>query len=120
MKWYLNCMKKYATFEGRARRTEYWMFVLFNFIFLYAASMLDILLKTTIGGSSIGVIFYLYQFAVLLPNTAVFIRRLHDVDKSGKWFFIMFIPFIGPIWLLVLVCMEGTRGENQYVADPKA
>lgn len=120
MKWYLDCMKKYVTFEGRARRTEYWMFALFNIIFLIAAVILDNLLKTTIGGSSYGVFYLLYSFAVFLPSIAVVVRRLHDVDKAGTWFFIAFIPLIGGIWLLVLECTEGTRGRNQYGEDPKA
>jgi len=120
MSWYLNCLKKYVTFEGRARRTEYWMFYLFNIVFQIAAVILDNLLKTTIGGLPYGVIYLLYSLAIFLPTIAVIVRRLHDVDKAGYWFFIIFVPLIGSIWLLVLECTEGTRGENQYGADPKA
>jgi len=89
-------------------------------VFLIVAVILDNLLKTTIAGLPYGVICFLYAFAVLIPSIAVIVRRLHDVDKSGKWVFIAFIPFIGSIWLLVLECTEGTWGENQYGADPKA
>jgi len=120
MSWYLNCLKKYVIFEGRARRTEYWMFLLFNIIFMVVAIVLDNLFKTTIAGLPYGVIYFLYAFAVFIPSIAVIVRRLHDVDKSGTWVFIAFIPFIGSIWLLVLECTEGTRGKNQYGADPKA
>ena len=120
MNWYLNCLKKYASFEGRARRTEYWMFTLFNFIFLVAAVILDNLFKTTINGSAYGVIYFVYALAVFLPSLAVIVRRLHDIDKAGTWFFIAFVPIVGGIWLLVLECTEGIRGSNQYGEDPKA
>jgi len=120
MQWYLTCMKKYVTFEGRARRTEYWMFYLFNTIFLIAATILDNLLKTNIGGTYYGVFYFVYALAVFLPSIAVVVRRLHDVDKAGTWFFIAFIPIIGGIWLLVLTCTEGIRGSNKYGEDPKA
>jgi len=119
MKWYLNCLKNYANFNGRARRMEYWMFVLFNVLFMIAAMVLDNLLKTTINGGTYGVIYLIYALAVFLPSLAVIVRRLHDIDKPGTWIFIVLIPFIGSIWLLVLECTEGTRGENRFGADPK-
>ena len=120
MSWYLKCMKKYVTFSGRARRTEYWMFVLFNFIFMVIAIALDNLFKTTVAGLPYGAIYYIYSLAVILPGLAVIVRRLHDVDKTGAMIFVALIPLVGPIWLLVLECTEGTRGDNQYGPDPKA
>ena len=89
-------------------------------MFLIVAVILDNLLKTTIAGLPYGVICFLYAFAVLIPSIAVIVRRLHDVDKSGTWVFIAFIPFIGSIWLLVLNARKEHGGENQYGADPKA
>ncbi len=124
MSWYLGALKKYAVFSGRARRKEYWMFYLFNIIFLLLAMGLDNLLGITfsIGGTSMfyGYIYTIYALAVLIPGFALFVRRLHDLGKSGAWFFIGFIPFIGGIWLLVLMCIAGTVGPNKYGEDPKA
>jgi len=120
MSWYLKCMKKYVTFSGRARRTEYWMFLLFNLIFMVVAIALDNLFKTTVSGSIYGAIYYIYSLAVFLPGLAVTVRRLHDVNKTGAMIFVALIPLVGAIWLLVLDCTEGTRGVNQYGPDPKA
>ena len=83
MNWYLTVIKKYATFSGRARRKEYWMFFLFNIIFSIAAIVLDNVLGIAIGSVGYGPIYILYVLAVLLPSLAVSVRRLHDVGK--KW-----------------------------------
>ena len=114
MDWYLKVLKNYAVFTGRARRKEYWMFVLFNIIFEIAALVLDYILGTYL------VIFMLYCLAMIIPALAVLVRRLHDIGKSGGWFFISFIPLIGGIWLLVLMATAGNIGDNIYGADPKA
>lgn len=92
MNWYLSVWKKYAVFEGRARRKEYWMFALFNFIFALAALILDAILGTLSDDGLYGVIYLLYFLAVIMPSIAVCVRRLHDIDKSG-WF--MFISYLG-------------------------
>jgi uncharacterized membrane protein YhaH (DUF805 family) len=113
MNWYLKCLKQYADFSGRARRKEYWMFFLFNFIFAIAAMILDLAL----GGYEI--LNLLYLLGVFLPNFAVTVRRLHDVDKSGWWILITLVPLIGSIWLLVLVATDGSVGDNQYGKNPK-
>jgi uncharacterized membrane protein YhaH (DUF805 family) len=115
MEWYLKVVKdNYANFKGRARRKEYWMFALFNVIFAFVALIIDYVIGTW------GVIYGLYVLAIIIPSLAVFVRRMHDLDKSGWWFFIWFIPLIGAIWLLVLLCTDGTAGENKYGASPKA
>jgi uncharacterized membrane protein YhaH (DUF805 family) len=114
--WYLAVLKNYAGFSGRARRTEYWMFFLFNFII---STVLNILYRST-GSNIFLIISLLYSLAVLIPGLAVAVRRLHDTNRSGWWIFIALIPFVGFIWLIVLFCLEGTRGSNQYGPDPKA
>ncbi|WP_461205046.1 DUF805 domain-containing protein [Clostridium sp. DL1XJH146] len=114
MNWYLDVLKKYVQFDGRARRKEYWMFILFNAIFMVLASIID-----GIIGSDMKIISSLYSLAVLLPSIAVSIRRMHDIDKSGWFMLVVLIPLAGPIWYLVLVCTEGTRGENSFGQDPK-
>lgn len=119
MKYYLEVLKKYATFSGRARRSEYWYFVLFNFIFMLVAMGLDNLLGTTVSVLPYGYFYFALALAVLIPGLAVFVRRMHDIGKSGWWYFIAFIPLVGAIWLLVLCCTEGVSGDNEYGVDPK-
>jgi uncharacterized membrane protein YhaH (DUF805 family) len=119
MSWYLAVLKKYAVFSGRARRKEFWMFVLFNVIFSLVAALLDRLLGTRVGETGSGWISILYSLAVLIPSLAVAIRRLHDVGKSGWWLLISLVPLIGAIWLLVLYIRDGQPGENQYGPNPK-
>ncbi|MES2780390.1 MAG: DUF805 domain-containing protein [Bacteroidota bacterium] len=119
MKWYLQVLKKYADFNGRARRKEYWMFALFNFIFIIVAMILDNVFGTTIGMVPYGLFYIVYALAVLIPCIAVAVRRLHDVGKSGWMFLIALIPIVGGIWLLVLFCTDGVAGPNEYGANPK-
>ena len=120
MEYFVYALKNYAVFSGRARRKEYWMFVLFQFLFAIAAIMLDHLLGTSIDGISNGYISSLLSLALLVPGIAVSVRRLHDVRKSGWFMFIVLIPLVGIIWLLVLDCTEGTPDDNEYCSDPKA
>lgn len=119
MNWYLAGLKNYAGFSGRARRKEYWMFTLFNMIFMIVAVILDNVLGLTVVGLPYGVFYFIYAFAVLIPGLAVAIRRLHDVGKSGWMILITFIPLVGSIWLIVLMVTDSDLGENQYGANPK-
>jgi len=114
MNWYLEVLKKYAVFRGRARRKEYWYFVLFNTIINIVLSGID---SVTTG---IGLLAGLYTLAVLIPSIAVSIRRLHDTDRSGWWILIALIPIIGWIVLLIFMVQDGKPGENQYGLNPKA
>ena len=120
MNWYLKVMKQYADFNGRARRTEYWMYALFNVIFLFVAAVLDNLLGLKFNPEiPYGYIYMIYALATFIPGLAVSVRRLHDVDKSGWFYLIVLIPLVGAIWLLILFCTEGTPGRNQYGFNPK-
>ena len=114
MNWYIEVLKKYVTFSGRARRTEYWMFTLFNLI----AAVILMAIDGALGSAPI--LYSIYMLAVLLPSLAVTIRRLHDTDRSGWWLLLVLIPLVGPIAMLVFMCLEGTRDENRFGADPKA
>ena len=114
MNWYLECFKKYATFDGRARRKEFWMFALFSFIVSLVLNLAD---KALFGFQ---ILSGLYGLAVFLPGLAVSVRRLHDIDKSGWFVLLALIPFVGAIVLLVFDCIEGTRGDNRFGGDPKA
>lgn len=113
MQWYIKCIKNYATFTGRARREEYWMFFLFNLIFGVAIGIIDFLLKTN------GLIGGLYSLALLIPGLAATVRRLHDTGRSGGWIFINLVPIVGTIWFLVLLCLSGDPSPNKYGEDPK-
>ena len=119
MNWYLKVLKQYADFSGRARRTEYWMFVLFNMIFAIVAMILDNVLGIAMEGIGYGPLYGLYALAMLIPGLAVAVRRLHDVGKSGWMILIALIPLIGAIWLLVLMVTDSNAGENQYGQNPK-
>jgi uncharacterized membrane protein YhaH (DUF805 family) len=132
MNHYTAVLRRYATFTGRARRTEFWMFTLFNAIVGIVLAAVDALVFGTGsftalsgGGSasvgvSVGLLSTLYSLAVFLPGLAVTVRRLHDTDRSGWWVLIALVPFVGGIVLLVLLVLEGTRGPNRHGYDPKA
>ena len=119
MKWFVKCIKQYADFGGRARRTEFWMFVLFNIIFSVVASLIDRAIGFRIGAIQMGIIGLIYSLAVLIPGLAVSVRRLHDIGKSGWMVFINLIPLIGLIWFIVLTVKDSQPGENQYGPNPK-
>ena len=121
MNWYLKVLKQYADFNGRARRKEYWMFFLFHIIALFVALAIDVAIGTGLneGGSPVGFIYAIYAFGTFIPTIAVVVRRLHDVGKSGWWYFIAFVPIIGGIWLLVLMCTDSEDGTNEYGPNPK-
>jgi uncharacterized membrane protein YhaH (DUF805 family) len=121
MQWYIDVIKKYAVFDGRARRKEFWMFTLFNAIVGIILSILDTIIGTDFGGrTGGGWLSTIYYLAVLLPVIGVSIRRMHDTNRSGWWVLIYLIPCIGWIWFIVLAAQEGTIGDNQYGPDPKA
>lgn len=119
MKWYLMALKKYAEFNGRSRRQEYWMFLLFNMIFAIVAMILDNVLGIAMESIGYGPLYGLYTLAMFIPGLAVGVRRLHDIGKSGWMMLIALIPIIGAIWLIVLFATNGTVGSNQYGEDPK-
>ncbi|MDO3384670.1 DUF805 domain-containing protein [Gilvimarinus sp. SDUM040013] len=113
MNWYLGVLKKYAEFTGRARRTEYWMFVLINLIIAILLGVIDRVVGT---GGLLGLV---YGLAVLIPGIAVAARRLHDTGRTGWWLLIAFVPVIGFIVLLVFMVMDSKPGDNEYGACPK-
>lgn len=105
MNYYFKVLQNFATFSGRARRSEYWYFVLFNVIVSVILSLIDVFAGTKYISD-------IYSIVVLLPAIAVGVRRMHDVGKSG-WFILI------PIYNLVLCCTVGTDGDNEYGPDPK-
>lgn len=113
MQWYMKVLKNYVGFQGRARRKEYWMFFLFNFLFTMLLSIIEMMLG--LGGILSG----LYGLAVLLPTLAVSVRRLHDIGRTGWWMLLSIIPVIGLIVLLVFAVFDSQPGENKYGPNPK-
>jgi uncharacterized membrane protein YhaH (DUF805 family) len=116
-------LRKYATFTGRARRTEYWLFWLFTFVVEMVVGALTggfsrgIEYMTTM---SVGLMLYLaVGLALIIPSLAVAVRRLHDTNRSGWWVLIGLLPFLGALVLLVFMVLPGTVGPNSYGEDPK-
>ena len=105
MNWYIGVLKKYAVFSGRARRKEYWMFVLVNCIIAFALGFIE----GSLGGP--GVFVQLYNLAVIIPSLAVGVRRMHDTDHSGWWLLVPFVNFYFAV-------IPGSQGENRFGADP--
>jgi uncharacterized membrane protein YhaH (DUF805 family) len=119
MNWYLEVLKKYAAFDGRAELKEYWWFSLFSFIIIIVLSVIDIVTGTFNVNIGLGLLGGIYTLAVLTPSIAVSVRRLHDTDRSGWWLLINGIPLIGVIVFLVFTGQCGTPGDNQYGSNPK-
>ena len=119
MNYFLKVLKQYADFNGRARRKEYWTFVLFNVLFSVVAVILDNFSGLAMDGLGYGPIYGIYTLAVLVPALAVAVRRLHDTGKSGWMLLIALIPLIGGIWLLVLLFTDSTPGVNAFGPNPK-
>ena len=113
MNYYLSVLKKYAVFSGRARRAEYWYFVLFNMIIGIVLGIID----GAIGSG--GILGGIYPLAVLIPSIAVSVRRLHDTNHSGWWLLINLLPLIGTIILVVFLVRDSQPGKNQYGPNPK-
>ncbi len=119
MNWYLEVLKKYAVFSGRARRKEYWYFVLFNIIISIVLAVIDGVTGSFSAEAGMGLLGGIYTLAVLIPGIAVSVRRLHDTERSGWWLLIALVPLIGVIVLLVFMVQDSKLGQNQYGANPK-
>lgn len=116
MEYFISALKKFTVLSGRSSRKEYWMFTLFVFIFSVALGFVDLIIMNVLETSAF--LSSLFSLVVFIPSLAISIRRLHDINKSGKSFFINFIPLIGPIWFLILMIKAGDEGENEYGPVP--
>jgi len=120
--WKKVVLKNYANFQGRARRAEYWYFNLCNFICILPLYILGVVggANESIALTFIGFGLYgIYALGLMVPGIAVTVRRLHDTNRSGWYYFIAFIPLVGSILILVWFCTEGDRFQNNYGDDPK-
>jgi len=118
MFWYIQVLKKYADFSGRASRSEYWWFMLFTTLVNIILMVVDSQLGTFNDAAGMGMLGGLYTLLVLLPSIGVQVRRLHDVDRSGWWLLIYLVPIIGFIVIMIFACMKGTSGSNRFGLDP--
>jgi uncharacterized membrane protein YhaH (DUF805 family) len=121
MRWYMEVLRKYANFSGRARRREYWTFALVNSL-IFTAFYAIYYIMLARGGSSwtlIAFIFGIYGLIIIIPSWAVVVRRLHDTGRSGWWVFVSIIPLIGELILLFILLADSQQGNNQYGPNPK-
>ncbi|MEO0770928.1 MAG: DUF805 domain-containing protein [Cyanobacteria bacterium J06649_4] len=120
MDWYIKCLtEKYASFDGRASRSEYWFFVLFNYVAYFALTIVCGILIGITGLDLLGVLPVLYLFGTFIPNLAVGARRLHDTDRSGWMQLLYIIPIVGFILWIVFCVQDSTFGRNNYGPNPK-
>lgn len=122
MNWYLKVVRdNYSNFNGRARREEYWMFTLFHYIIICALAIIGgLAFAATDSVFLMAILIFGYVLATFIPSLAVTVRRLHDIGKSGWFFLIQFIPYVGGIIMLVFTVKNGDTGSNEYGPDPKA
>jgi uncharacterized membrane protein YhaH (DUF805 family) len=119
--WYLEVLSKYAVFEGRARRMEYWMFALISFVVSIAIGFGVGFVGGMLGldQNVLMMLSFAYSLAVLIPSLAVSVRRMHDTGRSGWWLLIILVPIIGAIVLLVFSLQDSQQGTNAYGRNPK-
>ncbi|MGD1065460.1 MAG: DUF805 domain-containing protein [Vulcanimicrobiaceae bacterium] len=112
--WYLTVLRKYTVFQGRSGRAEFWWFTLMNVIVAFVLLMAFGAISRNLGSAIVTI----YELLILLPTLGLAIRRLHDINKSGWWIFISFVPFVGGLILLIFYILPGTPGENQFGPSP--
>ncbi|AFJ45577.1 DUF805 domain-containing protein [Shimwellia blattae] len=118
MDWYLKVIRNYLGFSGRARRKEYWMFILVNLILSAVLGIIDNITGMKISGDQ-PLLTTLYGLFIFLPYWAVLFRRLHDTDRSAWWLLLLIIPVVGWLIIFVFSCQAGTSGDNRYGPSPK-
>ena len=120
MNYFLDAVGKYAVFSGRARRSEYWFFVLFSFLIGVTLFSAGFYVARVSGGPPTLPVYLLdfFTLLILLPNLAVSVRRLHDVGMSGWWVLLNLVP-LGGLVLLWFFCQDSQPGDNGYGPNPK-
>lgn len=116
--------KKYGTIQGRARRSEYWYWQLaiilaYMLIGLISISLSGVFQNEETGGAVFGILFVLLSIATMIPSITLTVRRLHDINKSGWWYFICLVPYLGGIVLFIFTLLDSTPGANKYGENPK-
>jgi len=119
MNWFLLALSKYTVFSGRSQRSEYWYFVLFGFLISIGLAIIDVATGLVDPQQGIGLFSGIFSLALLIPNIAVGVRRLHDTGRSGWWVLLAFIPIIGAIVLIVFYAQDSQPNENRFGPNPK-
>ena len=119
MQWFMTVLQKWSDFSSRARRREYWFFVLFYLLIYVALTVVDMLTGLTNAATGVGVLGGLFALAMLIPSLAVGVRRLHDTDRSGWWQLLGLVPVVGIIVLIVFYVQDSQPGGNRFGANPK-
>lgn len=118
--WFTGVLtRKYASFEGRARRKEYWSFTLFFALIWLGLMVVDAATGSFDEHLGVGILSALWAVGCMVPSLAAGVRRLHDTGRTGWWMLVSVIPLIGPIVLLVFCALDGQPGPNQYGPNPK-
>ena len=115
--WF-TAFQKYAVFSGRARRKEYWRFILISIVLSFVLGFIDGLVGMATA-TPLGLLGLIFTIAIIIPSFSVAVRRLHDLDRSGWWILISFVPILGFL-LFIYLMFDGTHGENRFGPDPKA
>ncbi len=116
--YFKKCFRQYATFKGRARRAEYWYFVLYGWLVSLAATVVD-MLTFGVGEDGMGLLGAIYSLVVFIPSLAVGVRRMHDTGRSGWVLLLGLIPVIGWVLVIVFSCQDSQPGSNKWGANPK-
>ena len=119
MDWFVEALKKYAVFSGRAQRSEYWYFFLFYGLISIALGIADGLAGSYNQHAGMGLLGGIFSIGMLLPSLGVSVRRLHDIDRSGWWLLIALVPVVGAIVLLVFCVRDSQPGTNRFGPNPK-
>lgn len=127
-KYYLNIItKQFSDFKGRARRKEYWMYSLFQVLIGFSLYLISFIFFTNVldysnekGLYSSLLLFVIFLMLHFIPNIAITVRRLHDTGKSGWWYLLSLIPYIGPFILFILLVLDSSEEENQWGVNPKS
>lgn len=119
MNWYAIPFKKYADFSGRAQRSEYWFFVLFNFLISAGLTLIDFSFGLGDPSTGMGLLSGIFSLAILIPSISVGARRLHDTGRSGWWMLLALIPIIGVIILIVFFALDSEPDINRFGPNPK-
>ena len=116
---FLEPIKKYAVFEGRATRKEYWLFTLFYLVVGIFLGFIDLSNGSSVADTDFGVLSGIFALGIIVPSIAVAVRRLHDTNRPGWMYLISLIPLIGFIWLIVLLCFASDKGTNRFGENPQ-
>lgn len=119
MNWFITVLKKYAVFDGRARRSEYWYFLLVYMVLLIVLMVVDAMMGSYSKDAGLGLLSGIFSLGMLLPSFGVAIRRLHDTGRSGWWLLISIVPLVGGIILLFFFAQDSEAGTNRFGPNPK-